>query len=73
MIALKIDNPIIEQYFQDKNTIEKILEFIAINKISINNNTIDLNDKLELALNDIALLVTGRKKEKRARDFLNEL
>jgi hypothetical protein len=73
MIALKIENPIIEQYFQDKNTIEKILEFIAINKISIKNNTIDLNDKLELALNDIALLVSGRKKEKRARDFLNEL
>jgi hypothetical protein len=36
MLALKIDNPIVENYFHDTQTIEKVLEFIAINKISIN-------------------------------------
>lgn len=72
MLALKIDNPIVENYFHDTQTIEKVLEFIAINKISINNPT-DLTEKIEFALEDIALLVSGKKREKKARDFLDEL
>lgn len=72
MLALKIDNPIVENYFHDTQTIEKVLEFIAINKISINNPT-DLTEKIEFALEDIALLVSGKKQEKKARDFLDEL
>jgi len=72
MLALKIDNPIVENYFHDTQTIEKVLEFIAINKISINNPT-DMTEKIEFALEDIALLVSGKKQEKKARDFLDEL
>lgn len=72
MLALKIDNPIVENYFHDTQTIEKVLEFIAINKISINNPT-DLTEKIEFALEDIALLVSGKKQEKKVRDFLDEL
>jgi len=72
MLAINIDNPIVENYFHDKKTIEKVLEFIAINKISIN-NPIDLTEKLQLALEDIALLVSGKKQEKKVRDFLDEL
>ncbi len=33
----------------------------------------ELTDKLYLALNDVALLASGQKEEKKARDFLNEL
>jgi len=40
MLALKIDNPIIENYFHDSNTIQKVLEFIAVNKIVIDNDTL---------------------------------
>ena len=72
MLAFKIDNPIVENYFHDTQTIEKVLEFIAINKISINNPT-DMTEKIEFALEDIALLVSGKKQEKKARDFLDEL
>ena len=72
MLELKIDNPTIEGYFKDVNTIQKVLEFIAINKIDINNKE-DLTDKLTLALNDVELMVSGKKEEKKAKDFLNEL
>lgn len=72
MLAIKIDNPVVENYFRDAQTIEKVLEFIAINKISINNPT-DLTEKIEFALEDIALLVSGKKQEKKARDFLDGL
>ncbi len=72
MIALQINNPIVEKYFHDTTTIEKVLEFIAINKISIN-QTSDITEKLQLALEEIVLLVSGKKQEKSARDFLNEL
>ena len=72
MLALKIDNPIVENYFHDTQTIEKVLEFIAINKIAINNPT-DITEKIESALEDIALLVSGKKQERKARDFLDEL
>ncbi|MEA3387224.1 MAG: hypothetical protein U9Q66_02315 [Patescibacteria group bacterium] len=61
-----------ENYFHDTKTIEKVLEFIAINKISINNPT-DLTEKLQFALEDIGLLVSGKKQEKKAKDFLDEL
>ena len=40
MLALQIDNPTIENYFHDSNTIQKVLEFIAVNKIVIDNNTL---------------------------------
>lgn len=72
MLALNINNPVVENYFHDTTTIEKVLEFIAVNKISINNTT-DLTEKLQFALEDIALLISGKKQEKKARDFLNEL
>ena len=72
MLAINIDNPIVENYFHDTKTIEKVLEFIAINKISINNPT-DLTEKLQFALEDIGLLVSGKKQEKKAKDFLDEL
>ncbi len=72
MLALQIDNPIVENYFHDTTTIEKVLEFIATNKISIN-KTSDITEKLQFALEDIVLLVNGKKQEKSARDFLNEL
>lgn len=72
MLALKIDNPIIENYFKDTNTIQKVLEFIAVNKIDITDEK-DLTEKLHLALDDILLMVESKKEEKKARDFLNEL
>jgi len=72
MLAINIDNPIVENYFQDTKTIEKVLEFIAIDKISINNPT-DLTEKLQFTLEDIVLLMSGKKQEKKARDFLDEL
>jgi len=72
LLALKIDNPIIENYFKDTNTIQKVLEFIAVNKIDITDEK-DLTEKLHLALDDILLMVESKKEEKKARDFLNEL
>ena len=72
MLAIKIDNPIVENYFRDSITIEKVLEYIALNKISIDTET-DINDTLVLALEDIMLLVSGKKEEVKARDFLNGL
>jgi len=41
MLAIQIDNPIIEDYFGDSRTIQKVLEFIAINKISIDDKSIE--------------------------------
>jgi len=72
MLSIQIDNPIVENYFHDTDTIKKVLEFIAINKISIDRQ-IDLTDKVKMGLEEISLLVSGVKEEKRARDFLNEL
>ena len=40
MLALQIDNPTIENYFHDSATIQKVLEFIAVHKIVIDNNTL---------------------------------
>ncbi|MEA3353679.1 MAG: hypothetical protein U9Q33_07690 [Campylobacterota bacterium] len=72
MLALKIDDPVIENYFHDESTIKRVLEFIAINKIDINNKE-DLTSKLHLALDDVLLMVEGKKEEKKDRDFLDEL
>jgi len=72
MLAIEIDNPLIENYFKDSVTIEKVLEYIAFNKISIEDEN-DLTDTLVLALEDIALLVQGKKEEIKARDFLDAL
>ncbi len=71
-MTLQIDNPTIEGYFHDSKTIEKILEFIAINKISIDKEE-DLTQKLYHALHDVSSLIQNNQSEKKARDFLNEL
>ena len=72
MLAIQINNPIIENYFRDSVTIERLLEYIAINKIPIENER-DLTNKLIESLEDIVLLISGKKKEVKARDFLNGL
>ena len=72
MLSIQIDNPIVENYFHDTDTIKKVLEFIAINKIDIDSQ-IDLTDRVKIGLEEISLLVSGVKEEKRARDFLDEL
>lgn len=72
MLAIQIDNPVIEDYFRDSITIQKVLEYIATNKISIYDEN-DLTDKLAFALEDISLLVSGKKEEIKARDFLDAL
>jgi len=73
MLALQINNPVIENYFHDTTTIQKVLEYIATNKISIEPETKDLTNRLIISLQEIQLLVEGKRKEKLARDFLNEL
>ena len=47
MLALQIDNPTIENYFHDSNTIKKVLEFIAVNKIIIDKNILS-NESYQL-------------------------
>jgi uncharacterized coiled-coil DUF342 family protein len=47
MLAISIDNPIIENYFKDTKTIQNVLEYIAINKIDINKKD-NLIEKLSL-------------------------
>ena len=65
MLAIQIDNPLIEDYFKnDTKMIEQVLEYFAKN---------NLNKKLENSLNDVYLMSLNDKKEKKARDFLNEL
>lgn len=71
-MTLQIDNPTIESYFHDSKTIEKILEFIAINKISIDKEE-DLTQKLYHALHNVSSLIQNNQSEKKARDFLNKL
>jgi hypothetical protein len=72
MLALQIDNPAIENYFKDTATIQKVLEFIAINKIDFTDEK-ELTQRLYHALEDVALVLSGTKQGKKARDFLNEL
>jgi len=72
MMTLQIDNLMIENYFQDSKSIEKILEFIAKNRISIDNKE-DLTNKLQSALYDVSSLIENKQQETKARDFLNEL
>ncbi|MDM8566464.1 hypothetical protein QUF74_12545 [Candidatus Halobeggiatoa sp. HSG11] len=69
MLLLQIDNQIIEEYFKDSNTIQDVLEFIAINKIDITDEK-NLTDRLFLALKEVSSMVSGEKPEKKARDFL---
>jgi len=71
-MTLQIDNLMIENYFQDSKSIEKILEFIAKNRISIDNKE-DLTNKLQSALYDVSSLIENKQQETKARDFLNEL
>jgi len=65
MLAIQIDNPLIEEYFKnDTKMIEKVLEYFVKN---------NLEKKLENSLNDVYLMSVSKKEEKKARDFLNEL
>jgi len=65
MLAIQIDNPLIEDYFKnDTKMIEKILEYFVKN---------NLDKKLENSLNDVYLMSISKKEEKKARDFLDEL
>jgi len=65
MLAIQIDNPLIEEYFKnDTKMIEKVLEYFVKN---------NLEKKLENSLNDVYLMSVAKKEEKKARDFLNEL
>ena len=65
MLAIQIDNPLIENYFKnDTKMIEKVLEYFVKNS---------LEKKLENSLNDVYLMNISKKEEKKARDFLDEL
>jgi UTP-glucose-1-phosphate uridylyltransferase len=65
MLAIQIDNPLIEDYFKnDTKMIEKVLEYFVKN---------NLDKKLESSLNDVYLMSISKKEEKKARDFLDEL
>jgi len=65
MLAIQIDNPLIEDYFKnDTKMIEKVLEYFVKNS---------LEKKLENSLNDVYLMSISKKEEKKARDFLDEL
>jgi hypothetical protein len=71
MMNLKIDNPTIENYFHDTNTIQNVLEFIAINNITINSNS-SLTQNLQEALEEVEEIILNNN-PKNAKDFLNEL
>ena len=65
MLAIQIENPIIEDYFKNNTKmIEQVLEYFVKN---------NLTNKIENSLNEIYLMENNKKDIVKARDFLNEL
>lgn len=73
-MTLQIDNPTIESYFQDSKTIERILEFIAINKISINNQKDStISEDLSYLTPEIQKGIDSGESKESHQEFMNRL